>query len=513
MKRSFWAFFAAMILFVGCDALLPITDDDKDPDKEQTDDPNKEDPDKDDPNQDDPNQDGPNQDDPNQDDPNQDDPNQDDPNQDDPNQDDLQPSAQKAKIAEVGEKLMDMCPASDFEDIPEIMEGFAEAYFTDEYNWDAVSEWFDNAIDTAYKSEESYSFNGSSYTTEWMSELIILLSNHTGYFTMGQNAVTVSSYDGLAAECYVNGKKYVAEIKSSGKVTEAIYTFVDNWGYSDSGYYDEEKGCWVDFDELIDIIYNDTYKFKVGVPEKVTIDLTEDGASKAEIVVTFKPELTASGIDLTTDAFAVQASVKTYGYEMIISNASYNAATGKAEFKQELKKDGASMIKSSASGNVSLSWKEGIDEESSWGWDDYLYAEVAKADSFEANLDIIGEIQVKGSCSDAFEAAESLDLIWDALYNSGSETDAERHLNNLNSKIDFNVYYDGGSKKQASVEFDLQCYKYDADEYWSLIPVIVFNDGSKYKIEEFFTENAFGDLIESFEAFCESFAEVLAIDL
>ena len=93
-------------------------------------------------------------------------------------------------------------------------------------------------------------------------------------------------------------------------------------------------------------------------------------------------------------------------------------------------------------------------------------------------------------------------------------SDVKRHLDNFNAKIKIDVFYDGNNTKQASVEFDLGKIEYEYDYYYyDLIPIIVFTDGSKYKIEEFFTENAFGELVDNFLALCESFGELFGLSI
>ena len=139
-------------------------------------------------------------------------------------------------------------------------------------------------------------------------------------------------------------------------------------------------------------------------------------------------------------------------------------------------------------------------------------------------MDILGEIQVKGSCTNALEASEELEAMWDALSNYDSETGASkkpdlnegnRHLDNFNAKIKIYVYYDGKDTRQAAVKFALSSYTddYYDETYYDLIPILEFSDGSKYKIEEFFTENAFGGLVESFYELCESYAELFGLSI
>lgn len=472
MKKIFWAFAASMML-LACDP-IEKPDNGKDPDNEQTD------------NQDKPGEGGDNQ---------------GNENQGNGNQGEvLQPSAQKEKIAEVGQSLMELCPAEDFDDLQDIVNGFAETYFTEEYNWDVVSEWFDNTVDTALGTYMDSELKGNSYSSEMVMALSLFLSEHTGHFTLGTSEVTRTDYEGVKVDFSINGTPYTAELTSSGDVTTACYLLSDVWTESDYGYYDYETETWISTDELIDATYTEEIDITVGVPERIDIRLTENGKDKAVIALNFEASLTEEGIDLTTDSFNVTSEVKTYGYEITARNVGYDASTGKAYASQEIKKDGTSLIKSEVSGTAEIELSDG------------LYLSVNKANSIQFNLDILGEIQAKGTCSDALEAFNSYDAIWEALYDYADENEAQKHLNNFNSKIAISIYYDGGSEKQAAVDFKLASEEYDYGTDWYLIPVILFPDGSMYKIEEFFTENAFGELMESFETFCESFAEVFAFD-
>jgi len=483
MKKVFWAFAASMML-LACD-LIEKLEEGKDPDKEQTE------------NQDKPGEGNGNQGNENQGNGNEGNGNG---NEGNVNEGDvLQPSAQKEKIAEVGQKLMDKCPAGDFNDLQAIVNGFAETYFTEEYDWSTVSEWFDNTVDTIQGAFLKGELKGNQYKSEMGMWMTVFLSEHTGHFTLGANEVTRSDYDGVKMDFSINGIPYTAEITSSGKVTEAYYLLSDTWTEHDYGYYDYETDTWVSMDDLIESIYTESIEVTVGVPEKIDIRLTENGKDKAVITLKFETSLTEEGIDITTDSFNVTAEVKTYGYEITARNVKFNAGTGEAYASQEIKKDGVTLIKSEAKGAAKLAYDEN-------------YIIVEKANSIECSLDILGEIQAKGTCSDALEAFESYDAIWDALYNIVDESEAQRHLDNFNAKIAISIYYDGGAEKQAAVEFKLASEESDYGTYWYMIPVIRFNDGSLYKIEEFFTENAFGELVESFETFCESFAEVFAFD-
>ena len=91
-----------------------------------------------------------------------------------------------------------------------------------------------------------------------------------------------------------------------------------------------------------------------------------------------------------------------------------------------------------------------------------------------------------------------------------SESELDRIVNNINSLIDISVYYDGTSAKQASIEMEPMVYddNYYGDSYW-IEPVIVFNDGSRYLIEEYFSSSDFDGVVNNMESFVERYERLL----
>ena len=419
----------------------------------------------------------------------------------------LQPSEQKEKLVAVGKKLMDKMPASEWESYSKLVDDFANSvYASEDYDWGTMEEWFDKEFNEAYKEDESLTIEGDKHTIRWTTDIVLLMANHTGLFTCTEDGIIFSEYEGgTKAVLTLNGKTYEAEIKSSGKVTEAKYVFEsEEYGMTlEPGEVDPETGEVVK--EAFTRVYVDKISVTVGVPEQIDINITENGSPLATATMKFTPSFTADGLDITTDSFSVQTTISMNGFEVISEKVAFDGMEGKAASKIEFRKNGENLISTSASADAKLNMTEVNGGE-------YLVLEKAK--NIDMSLDILSEIQVKGTCSNAIEASESLEMMWDALYNDSTAdlTEAKRHLDNFNAKFGLDVYYDGTDVKQATVAFDLESYEYDDYVDYDLIPIIVFGDGSKYKVEEFFTENAFGSLIDSFEALCKSFTDLFGFE-
>lgn len=441
----------------------------------------------------------------------------------------LTPSAQKVKLQDVGKKIMDMCPAEDFNSLAKLMENFSKTYFTETYNWDELSTWFDNAVDTGFKSEEKHGKKGTYVTYEFLADLMVILSDHTGLLTLGENSAKVTEYNGTKAVFTLDGKNYEAVLTSKGKVTNAYFTWNYNSEYTDYGYYDYETDSWVSSEDLIYHENKETLNITVGFPEEIVMEITENGSPLATVNAKFSPKFTENGIKPTTDSFSTEFTVKFNGFEYTVNTLKFNGATGKAELGYSLKKDGTTIFSSKATADVKFDittrtnkWESGEYKE------EYTFTtvELISAGNVKAEVDILGEIQARGTCTDVMELIEAYDAFGNAAWGEYPDDNAAiRALNNVNAKFETGVYYDNGNNKQADIEFEYVHKKIQEEwdingdgiinemdffEHRGAEAIIVFNDGSKYSIEDYFTEEAFSSIIEHAEAFAEAFADVFA---
>ena len=443
----------------------------------------------------------------------------------------LQPSEQKVKLESVAQNFMSECSPEDFEKISNIADAFVEKFGVEGYDLSQFYNWINSQYETAWKGDYEATTSGGTVNVNESYDLLFLIANHTGHFHFEENGVTVDSlYNGLKATCTINANNYEAVIEQSGKVTNAIYTLTDNDYHTGNGYYNEE-GEWIEVSSSTQVANKWRMKLTVGVPERLDITINENGSPLAQITAEFTPGFTASGIVPTKDSFSTEVTIRIEDYEYVIENLKYDGASGTASTSQTLKKNGKTLISYNVSGNVRIevaTWKDEWDGNSY----EYQYVKASLAKDITAALDILGEVQVIGFCSNAMEASDEMEAFWDALYSDGdvvNENAAQRHLGNFNAKFDFGVFYDKGNNRQADLEFE---YRHNPGEeadwdingdglvngndryngYYEFFPVIVFNDGSRYSVEEYFTEDAFGNLVEDFYEFCESFGEVFGVE-
>lgn len=419
----------------------------------------------------------------------------------------LKPSAQKTKLEEVAEALMDEYPAAEFEEFFELSGKFYEKYIEStiskddgnsyEYNWDPFFDYCEQKGEEMFFFTNNETEKNGELCREWTMEGFLEFAQFNGMLVLGENGATCEEYDGTKMVFTIDGVEYVVEIKASGNTVKAMYTFKDVYGGESyiGGDYDED-GYWVD--EYAVIHYEDTYHFEVLVPEKINATLTKNGADFAKVEVAFTRKFNESGVSLTTDCFQVTSTVTIDGHSVVIEKSGYDAASGKAGVSYTLKKGADEMIRFTATADVKV---ELVTENNQWNdgasYDDYVYPEFTLAKNFDVYLDVLGQLQVAGKCTDGVALAEYIDNFYDA----DTDSQAERAVDNINNYLDLGIYYDKSVTRQADIIMDYYVYTDDYDGYswYELEPIIKFPDGSKYAFYEYFDEDSFSGLSNSFD--------------
>ena len=449
----------------------------------------------------------------------------------------LTPDAQKAKLEAVGIKLIDKCPADDFQKFFDLYGAFCEEYAgNDDYDFSAFEDLVEESMDKVF--DEKYSNTcdevGKICRNTGVTVITVAFANHTGVYTFGADAVVKDgdSADGLRLNLPLNGKNYVAELKTSGKVTKATYTYIEKEVANNDHNHRDENGCvsdnvmmpdaegnWVDPDQGWTTYFDDQTRIEMDVPECIDITIYENGAKMAEVKMTLSQSFSANGLNPAVDNF--NADVEVFldnGYEIEFSKVAFDGAKQQFGGSVIFKKDGTELVAAAGAGKAELV-NSVYEYDYEWGSGEYKTVELRSAKDFNVVVDILGEVQLKGKCSDAKAAYEAYEAYFDALSrydNNGNrrepdESTARRHLNNLNACFDMGVYYDLGNNRQAKVIFDMDKHwdEWDDMAYYDIKPLIVFENGMSYSIEEYFTEEAFELLIQRFGEASEDYSDLL----
>lgn len=410
------------------------------------------------------------------------------------NVDPLYPDEQKVKLEHVAENLMEVYPSTGFEDLMDLSVAFSERYLDGEYDWEPVFEYCeDRGYEMFFEEEDVSEKNGDIYYS-WSLLSLIEMSDLYGKIVLGPTSATCQDYDGTEMVFTLDGNEYVVDMSCSGKTTVVKYTFEDIYGYHKDGYYDD-NGYWVD--DYVMVHYNDKYEFEVEVPENIVITVTENGDEFAMIDLDFTVSVSRTGFDITKDCLLVSLTAEIDGNEFVMEKTGYDAVKDKAYQSFGVRKDGKDVLFVDLSAKAQVELVTEREEYGDGDYYEYTYLEVDMMKDFNVSVDLLGELQIEGSCSNALSLNDYIEIFYDA----SSRTQVERAIDNINNCLDLVVYYDGTDVKQADVIMDYYVYEddYYGETYYELEPIIVFPDGSKYAVYEYFDEDSFSGLIDSFE--------------
>lgn len=223
--------------------------------------------------------------------------------------------------------------------------------------------------------------------------------------------------------------------------------------------------------------YYETVVSVVEVPQVLILSLKTGNTE--HFCLTMKPDLTemqAEDFDLSKDSYSFEASLKVEKYFFEIVKINY--APGKpAELTMKLSIDNKPVVSFSLSSSELRADNKGL----------------TTAKNVAVNIDLMGQVQIKGTCVDALRFSQLMD---DAEDNNTNEAKYKSTITMANDLLDLGVYYDGGSLEQARVK--LEVFEDKGKGRWECEPVIYFADGTSYTtFEAFFNEVDFADVVDA----------------
>lgn len=208
------------------------------------------------------------------------------------------------------------------------------------------------------------------------------------------------------------------------------------------------------------------------IPQNATANVSIDGKTECAITVNTQCNF-GSNVD-------VNISLNANGY---VITESLNVNSGSGSCNIDFSIDGESIVSAASTfGGNHLTDP------------DYIYENYETiGGNASAVVSILNEAQLKGSCSDISAMVRELDnLEWDSSIESARQEAAI-----YNKYITAGLTYDNATNFVA--ELEVVAYEYDEYSFYTE-PIIVFtSDGSRFSLEDYFTEENFGGLIDSFE--------------
>ena len=417
---------------------------------------------------------------------------------------------QKKKLDSVAVRAMNLTPAEDFQNIYRLTEDMLERTA---YNSDDIDEWFTSTLqalstltsetktETDRHTEDGHT--GVYYDVFRNYNALIAISNLNGHFTADEESKKWTRTDADDLQIFFedrDGKECVLKVAGSGATKNVYLSQYKEWdeaGEEGKFKYDEEEVT----DELTNLYkYFVTTQITMKVPEHITLSLSQDGKT----VMTTDLHLSLG--DLADGQY----------FSLRKTSVTLNAKTTLNDYVFDLKQFAYDANKSAA---VQLDVYKGSTRVYSFdiasdltGIPDFIHDgnhSISGSDFDDVNvqnavvkIDILGEVQIQGTVQDL---EKYLDCLNSATDNDTDEATFKSFINQANSMMDINVYYDNKSTKQASLMMRAFDYDYDGHSVWYDDPVICFPDGSGYSLETFFSEEDFRKSLDKFEELIEGF--------
>lgn len=381
----------------------------------------------------------------------------------------------KKDFENIALELVDEFNASDFENILELAEYIGETYA--EYEVDEAEEWLEECLGTLTKVKDT----DKDYDVY---ETIYRLSAFKGKFVAEDGRWVKYKSDNLSLHVKdQNGKPCEITLTAAGDVKRVLCFTEQTW----EGFYNNETGEYNEHIGEENIIWLD-------VPEKITLVLKQNGKELLKAVIeTDLSSMKGDEFNLSEDKYNVSANLYFNGYTFVVDKIHYeNNKESKAEFEF---KHGDKVLLSSAL-VVTPEISGAIDEDFDYEDGD------ANLKNNVLTINVLDKLEIKGSCENVMDLVEVLDSEWD------SSIDGK-----VNRYIDINLYFYGVKEPVAEIKFECfeDEYSYEWGSYtdYYLVPVIVFNDGSKNSIEDFFNEDDFEKVINAVENLFDEFEDLV----
>lgn len=417
----------------------------------------------------------------------------------------MSPARQKEYLDVVAKDFMKETKASDFEEIADLY-NYVSATYTDDYDWDAVDEWGSEIFeslkeDLGSTDKEQEKYNWGEYNYFYTNyRAVLMASNFTGHFTAANNKWTLTQANDLQ---FIfkdqHGKECVLKLETSGNVKKVYIGNIDDWvdyDYEDNG------------NQYVSNEYYDRTQLTIGVPENIVVTLTQGGIQVAKTTLKVNLEnLPNEKFDISKNELTVSTLVElNNGYKFNFSQIAYNVSS-KSSASFEISKNGKSLalvafssdLSDIPSCNIDAFVNEDYDE------DDFNNANMKNV---YVKIDILGKVQIQGTLSDVRKYADYLDS---ADANNDSEKQFKSYINQANSLLDLNLFYDGKSLKQATVKLEpFISESWGGTIYWEVEPVLYFYDGSSYStFEAFFNDKDFKSVIDTFKGLADKYAALI----
>lgn len=410
------------------------------------------------------------------------------------------PSEQKEKLESVALELSNHVQASDFNEIASLGRYMRDTYGS-RYEWRNVEDWARATYETmltAVGTPQTEIDEGPDWQDRYITRnynAIVVVSGFKGHFT---------ARNGQWVKSDANDLQFIFTDQQNRQCTLSLTTsgstknlHVKNLTRQDWNYYNEnEKSVY----ESITTNTNLT----ISVPQHIVVTLTQNGGTvvKASIDIDLNA-LSENEFDIARSSLSAACKIElNNNYTFNLSQVAYTPNSN-AAVSFTASKGSTTLVTVAVSATPSgipsanLSALLGGDEPS---------FDSANGKNALVKVDVLGKVQVQGTLTDV---RNFVDYLNQAQRNKSSESTFKSYVNQANSCMDVNLFYDNSNVKQATAKIEAFAESNYNGAYWKAEPTINFYDGSSYStFATFFNGtdfrkviNAYSKLIDDFRTF------------
>ena len=389
----------------------------------------------------------------------------------------------KGKLEQVGIALANELKANEFENLTNIVSQIVEKYTSESYNNTALEIWADDCLARISKilvdteEQELIIGNQHNYITTDFYRTIYKASNFVGDFTAKDNGWKYTEANYLQFSVKDNtGANCIFKIETSGN-EKKVYLGTSS-----------KEESWLNFDNsLYPYIYkyyrtienNEIYTM---VPEVINFTFTRNGITMASLNINTDLSSMAEEIpNLNSDRFNANIIGSIGSYTFTINKLEY-LPNAQSKISFALSKNFKPLISVGIQANTKI-----VDND------------VQEVKNAEINLDIMNQVQIKGTCSNVLYLIRFLEK---AQENEYDKEEFGNYLNQANDLLNLDMYY--GIIKAAAIKLA----RFENDGCYYYTPIIIFSDDSSYSFEEFFTESNFKNLLGTVETILKEYEEM-----
>lgn len=407
----------------------------------------------------------------------------------------LSPDEQKDFLVDVGEELINTFNPNDQKEAVELADELYYKYKN--YDWDAISEEFEDELDDIYSTEFESFFgmprrmidviNGKKKVSLENKEILLTLSKFGRIieFDDKNKTVKITKTDDpsvVAKFSDSEGTKCELKVWGEGKEIEGSYTYEDgHWDYN----YDE----WVS---------DGKRTIRVKVPRTIKMHLKHGSNS----LISFTFNWDSNIKDYVNTSLNLQVINLVFAEETKVSTTEASAVFSFSYGDKGLIAAAVNLPKYEL-----IDWEGGKDitEEEGENWleeyDDKYKSMLGKVGKGEVKLDIFGKVQLRGGVTDGAALVDAY-YNWGDKYYNDEQDECQDLCDLLNKYIYLSVYYNNTTTEQAKLLMQVyeDYYGYDIE------PIMYFpQDETSIAVMTYFNSSKFLGLVDLVEELANSY--------